>query len=83
VGAVVYSQSLPITRGTDAIQRALHGGEEYELLFTAPAQRRIPKKIAEVPVSLIGEIIQEKTMKLATPDGKTVRLKPGGWQHFA
>ena len=61
---------------------ALHGGDEYELLFTAPPSRRIPKQIAGVPVTRIGEILSGKQMKLATADGKTQALKPAGWEHF-
>jgi thiamine-monophosphate kinase len=61
---------------------ALHGGEEYELLFTARPNRRIPQQIAGVPVSLIGEILSGKVMTLATADGKTQPLKPAGWEHF-
>ncbi len=83
VGAVVYSQSLPVTAGENAVVRALHGGEEYELLFTARPNRDIPRMIAGVPISQVGEIVGGKTMKLAQPDGKTTKLEAGGWQHFA
>ena len=83
VGAVVYSQSLPVTAGENAVVRALHGGEEYELLFTARPNRDIPRMIAGVPISQVGEIVGGKTMKLAQPDGKTTKLESGGWQHFA
>ena len=69
--------------GRDGLALALHGGEEYELLFTARPDRRVPKEIAGVPISLIGEIVDGKQMRLAKPDGKTVVLKPGGWQHFS
>jgi thiamine-monophosphate kinase len=61
---------------------ALHGGDEYELLFTASPDRQIPKQIARVPVTRIGEILRRQTMKLATADGKTHPLKPAGWEHF-
>jgi thiamine-monophosphate kinase len=36
---------------------ALHGGDEYELLFTARPNRRIPTQIAGVPISRIGEVL--------------------------
>jgi thiamine-monophosphate kinase len=81
-GAVVYAGSLPAVAGKDALVLALHGGEEYELLFTAPPNRQVPKEIAGVPISLIGEIVRGTQMKLARDDGKTEILKPGGWQHF-
>lgn len=80
-GAIVYSNSLPMLG--DQIDFALHGGEEYELLFTARPDRHVPKQIAGVPIILIGEIISGKQMKLAKSDGTTEILKPGGWQHFS
>lgn len=81
-GAIVYAHSLPTADGRDALALALHGGEEYELLFTARPGHRVPHEIAGVPVWLIGEIVLGRQMKLAMPDGKTDVLKPGGWQHF-
>jgi thiamine-monophosphate kinase len=82
-GAIVYAHSLPAAGGADGLALALHGGEEYELLFTARPERRVPKEIAGVPISLIGEIAGGRQMKLAKADGKTAVLKPGGWQHFS
>jgi thiamine-monophosphate kinase len=79
---VVYAEALPAASGKDGLTLALHGGDEYELLFTARPERRIPKQIAGVPVSRIGEILSGKRMMLATVDGKTQLLKPAGWEHF-
>jgi len=82
VGAVVYAEALPVAvRTSDAL--ALHGGDEYELLFTAPPNRRMPKEIAGVPITRIGEILRGREIRLATPDGRTQPLTPAGWQHFA
>jgi thiamine-monophosphate kinase len=82
VGAAVYAESLPAVSGKDGLTLALHGGDEYELLFAARAQCRIPKEIADVPITRIGEILSGKQMRLATADGKTQPLKPAGWEHF-
>ena len=82
VGAVVYAAALPAASGKDGLTLALHGGDEYELLFTARPERRIPKQIAGVPITRIGEILSGKQMRLATADGKTQPLKPAGWEHF-
>jgi thiamine-monophosphate kinase len=81
-GAIVYAHSVPTAGGDRSLELALHGGEEYELLFTARPDRRVPREIAGVPISLIGEIVAGGQMKLAKPDGRTEVLKPGGWQHF-
>jgi thiamine-monophosphate kinase len=79
VGAIVYAPALPATAGIDF---ALHGGEDYELLFTAPARKRVPSRIAGVPISRIGEITREKKLWLADGRGRLHRLKPQGWQHL-
>ena len=84
VGAVVYGNSLPMANGLGdgGLQLALHGGEEYELLFTAKPGRRIPKEIGGVPITRIGEMVRERQMKLAQPDGTAMILRSAGWQHF-
>ncbi len=83
VGAIVEASALPAVSGEDGLQFALHGGEDYELLFTAPPGRRIPRTIAGVSITRIGEITRGRSIKLKTPDGKSQPLLPGGWQHFA
>ncbi len=69
-------------RERQMLSLALHGGDEYELLFTAAPNRRIPRQIAGVPITRIGEILSGEGMRLATADGKTQPLKPAGWEHF-
>ncbi len=61
---------------------ALHGGEDYELLFTAPASTRIPKRIAEVTISQIGQITRGKNLVLKDLKAKRHKLDPKGWEHF-
>jgi len=82
-GAVVHAELLPAMPGKDGLTFALHGGDEYELLFTADPKRRIPRQIAGVAVTRIGEITRGKQMKLAITNSKTQILKAGGWEHFA
>ncbi len=82
-GAVIYAGSLPkAVRGEQGLQFALHGGDEYELLFTAPPRCRIPKQIARVPVTQVGEIVRGKRMKLVLSDGRSKPLLARGWEHF-
>ena len=83
VGAVIEAAALPAAPGDDGLQFALHGGEDYELLFTAPPNRRIPRQIAGTRITRIGEITRGRQIKLQTPDGKSHPLQSGGWQHFA
>jgi thiamine-monophosphate kinase len=82
VGATVEAERLPIAAKDYGLKLALHGGDEYELLFTARPSRRIPQQIAGVPITAIGEITRGRKMKLASPDGKTEVLAPQGWEHF-
>ena len=81
-GAIVYAELLPAICGREGLGFALHGGDEYELLFTAHPKRRIPKQIAGVAVTRIGEITRARHLKLSSCDGGTEILKSGGWEHF-
>jgi thiamine-monophosphate kinase len=85
VAAEVDAALLPIHPGA-TLARALHGGEDYELLFTAPAQARLPRKIAGVAIARIGRISTlrpgQPAVSLITPQGSQP-LHPQGWQHFA
>lgn len=82
VGAVVYAESVPRLAGARGMEFALHGGEDYELLFTARPGKKIPQKVAGVPVTRVGEIVSGKVIRLAMADGKTTQLKAAGWEHF-
>ena len=70
-----------------ALQTALHGGEDYELLFAAPASLLMPTSLAGVPITRIGSLKKKRTgrplMTMVTPDGSRMELKPGGWEHFS
>ncbi len=84
VGALVAEHSIPrpSTPGTSALHFALHGGEDYELLFTVPGPRVLPPKIAGVRVTRIGEIIRGRGVWLTDSHGQRKRLGPAGWEHF-
>ena len=82
VGAVLEAASLPALPGGSGLQFALHGGEDYELLFTASPRQRIPGKIAGVSITRIGTITRGRQIKLNTADGKSQPLAGAGWQHF-
>ena len=60
---------------------ALHGGEDYELLFTVPPRKRIPSQIGGVDVTEIGVITRGRKI-LIRKDGRITRLQPSGWEHF-
>jgi thiamine-monophosphate kinase len=68
-----------------AMELALHGGEDYELLFTAADGVRIPRSVAGVEVRRIGRMVRYARgprVKLRDEDGGMTALEPGGWEHF-
>jgi thiamine-monophosphate kinase len=97
VGAVIDAESIPIhsaARNLDnqresrapssrdlALNLALHGGEDYELLFTAPRAKRVPRRIAGVKISRIGDIVRGSKVYLVSSGRKQVII-PAGWEHF-
>jgi thiamine-monophosphate kinase len=85
VAAEVDSTLLPIHPGAD-LSYALHGGDDYELLFTAAPDARIPRQIAGVPIHCIGSILRTRkggpTITLLTPEGPRP-VTPQGWEHFS
>lgn len=81
VGAVIYAESIPIAKSA-TLELALHGGEDYELLFTASPRTRVPGEIAGIAVTRIGEIIRGARVFLADRYGRRRPLPPRGWEHF-
>jgi thiamine-monophosphate kinase len=68
----------PVYRGA-TIEQALHGGEDYELLFTAPSRVHVPHEFDGLALTRIG------TMRKGTPgaiemDGAP--LPPLGYDHL-
>jgi len=64
------------------LELALHGGEDYELLFTAPRSKSIPLRIAGIPIHPIGHITRTGRIFLMNRNGAGSELKPQGWEHF-
>jgi len=85
VAAEIDQDSIPIFPGA-SLEQALHGGEDYELLFAARPGVRIPARIAGVAVTRIGRVLKMRTgrprMALLTRGGR-MPLPRRGWEHFA
>ena len=78
-----------IKRDSDLIKNAITGGDDYELLFTAPPlhHRKILKlaETLDIPLTTIGQIIpfdKNKTVTLLDKNGVELKLKTDGFQHF-
>ncbi len=86
VGGEVRQEAIPkASIGKPAqevdIDFALHGGEDYELLFTARRGTRVPAKIAGVKITEIGRITRS-TRRILIANGSQTDFKPRGWEHF-
>jgi thiamine-monophosphate kinase len=92
VGACIDAAALPVDRavkfwdGDAAEERALHGGEDYGLLFTVPPRcgphlRSLPTAMGVRPVR-IGEVVAGTRIRLVGADGKARALGAGGFRHF-
>jgi thiamine-monophosphate kinase len=83
IPAVRVPKSLG-TRGLDALKLALHGGDEYELLFTVPHRKwkLIPGSFQGIPITAIGETTRERTLLLIDPSLREVPLANRGWDPF-
>jgi thiamine-monophosphate kinase len=68
----------------DPLDFGLHGGEDYELLFTVPPSKysRVPRSIAAIKIHEIGEITADRTLRVISPDETESVLEPRGYDHF-
>ena len=83
VGAVIFEQMLPLSRGA-SLQSALYEGEDFELLFTMPldSARKFYKK-GEFPITCLGKIVERKRgLAIIDKKAKSSPLKQKGFQHF-
>ncbi len=87
VGAHVEVASLPMLRDVDrekAVKLALHGGDDYELLFAVAPRKahHIPKRFQGLQLTEIGKVLQGENIEVRAEDGSVRRLRPGGWDPF-
>jgi thiamine-monophosphate kinase len=82
--AEVDAALLPLGSGA-TLRDALHGGDDYELLFTAESDARVPGRIAGVPVRRIGRMLRRRSgapQIMLMRKGLRSELLAEGWQHF-
>ncbi len=86
VAAILISKKVPVAKSAD-LELALHGGEDYELLFTASKRAKVPSRIAGVTITEIGEIRNRRdyssAIQILGDNGEVRPLPQRGWEHFA
>ena len=89
VGAIIYADNVPIdsrtfkaakAAGGNALDYALFGGEDFELVYIVPKAR---KKQAEKYGTWVGEITLKKGKIYLSRDGKAELLTHFGYDHFS
>ena len=91
VGAKIFAGQVPIDSSTkriaeayqdSALDYALSGGEDFELLFTVSPED-IDRCSLDTHISVIGEILeQEADVTLHYKDGSVEHIPCSGYQHF-
>ena len=80
----VQTTELALKHGYDPLQLALHGGDDYELLFTVPPRKTklLPKSFRGVRLTPIGKITRKRELLVLEENGRARQLLPGGWDPF-
>jgi thiamine-monophosphate kinase len=93
VGALIDANAIPLDhdvktlcgrRALDPLALALHGGEDFELLFTVAEENisRLPKKVDGVQISRVGEITDRAESIQVRERDRLWDLQPQGFFHF-
>ncbi|MDE0332246.1 MAG: thiamine-phosphate kinase [Nitrospinae bacterium] len=97
VGAILWESELPVSdalleaaslSAKNPFEWALHGGEDYELLVTTPAEsagalQEILRRVGGEPLTIIGEILPaSQGISLKRTDG-IFALENLAWEHFS
>jgi thiamine-monophosphate kinase len=92
VAAVVDASAVPIgpevmTRfpAGEALEIAVSGGEDYELLFTASEELIERVKVrTNTPISKIGRLVEGEPgdVRVETSTGVAIEIPASGWRHF-
>ena len=97
VGALLQAEKIPLSSelrllashaNFNPLYLALSGGEDYQLLFTVPEAKaqgieKLFKEHRLSPPFLIGEICQERGIRMVNDDGSVLELRPQGFNHFS
>ncbi len=94
VGAVIDVESVPIaaaahqlaeqTPGVSAIEHALGDGEDFELILAvskSEADRMIRDQPLGIPITRIGQFVEQRGLWSRSQDGSREPLTPRGYEH--
>ena len=93
VGALIDASRIPVDplvtdlcgrRALDPLLLALHGGEDFELLFTVRPRDLgwLPRTLGGVPVTYIGDVTSESGRFRISEGSRIWTLEPAGFMHF-
>jgi thiamine-monophosphate kinase len=92
VGAVIAAEKLPVfaeagVAEADLVHAALHGGEDYELLFTVRGEKVSDLEAAQgqfpdLMFTCVGRINEEPKRLYLEQGGRRELLEPKGYDHF-
>ena len=80
VGATIRASQIPRFRGA-SLDQAIHEGEDYELLFAATPNRKVPETFDGLELTAIGTVREGAAIVLETRAGEHP-LQREGFQHF-
>lgn len=90
VGAEIYAGQVPLSKELrssrmlrrPALEYALSGGEDYELLFTVRPEKLGRLKALRINATEIGVVTRGRSIVLIGEDGWESPLRPSGYDHF-
>jgi len=94
LSAQIYEHELPVSGALGKVlersslykNRIWNGGDDYELLFTVPAenQKQVDELSAslKIPLSRIGQMSDGSGVQLLDKDGQNISVESAGYRHF-
>lgn len=92
VGALIDAGKIPCVspaegpslRASKRLALALHGGDDYELLFTVRPRTasQVPRRFQGILLTCIGEVTRKRAIQVVLANGQKKPLLPGGWDPF-
>ena len=90
-GAILNPEALPLSKAFNGLSTeeawkiALTSGDDYELCFTIPADKKVVLENelqSDIPLTCIGTIVPEAGVQWIKSDGTNFDLTCSGYQHF-